>query len=624
MLRKIGLIATVVILACLIAETSIRTGILESLENGYYDLWHQMAGKRAQPTHTTIVVIDDETLLTHRNKPLAFWSPYFARAIGVLRNAGVTVIGIDFIFDVDAGAFFNTLDIPDTEEKSRMFNAVLLEQLTQGQVILAGLLAKNTHQEWKLRTSLDEYVMLLPEQAADIGLVNLLPDTDNIVRHFPPSFYTDDTVPGLNFATLLAVRAIGLDPQSKTWTFNGAEVPRADTPFPIGFVGPPDTIPRLSLSRLLSPNALDDPEVQGLQGKVVIIAEGSTGSQDVHFTPYASAFPGKARQLMSGAEIHANIIETLLTGRFPRHIPPWIRVLILLIVITLTTLLFFSVTPWKGMGIGLVLGMFWMLPAYVLFLGNWILPIAHLQVALAVSYFATLGFRLTGEERERVRLRQIFGRFVSDDVVEHLVTTGVSPRLGGEVYQVTVLFSDIRDFTTISEILTPSEVVEMLNTYFSRVCEPILAQGGMINKFIGDAVMAVFGAPASLPDHGERAIRAALMMKQTAEEFRIWMQKRFPDKHLPEFRIGIGLHSGEALAGNIGSTRRMEYTVIGDTVNTASRLESASKDLKWSIAASAATINAARNIALIGGRDEIHVKGREQMVEVFELVGVKA
>ena len=263
-----------------------------------------------------------------------------------------------------------------------------------------------------------------------------------------------------------------------------------------------------------------------------------------------------------------------------------------------------------------------MLPAYLFFLGDWILPVAYIQVALAVGYFVTLGFRLTGEERERARLRQMFGRFVSDDVVDHLVTAGTSPQLGGEEYQVTVLFSDIRNFTTISEKLTPSEVVEMLNSYLSRVCEPVLAQGGMINKFIGDAVMAVFGAPASFPDHGERAVRAALAMKQTAEEFRIWMQERFPDKDLPEFRIGIGLHSGEALAGNIGSTQRMEYTVIGDTVNTASRLESASKELKWIIVASAATINAAHNIVLTDGHDTIHVKGREQMVEVFEIVGI--
>lgn len=622
--KKIGLIAIVVVVAALAAELSFHAGILASLENGYYDLWHQMAGQHANPAYTTIVAIDDQTLLAHQNEPLAFWGPHFARAIAVLRRAGVAMIGLDFIFDVDVTAFFNTLELPANEEKSRMFNAALLEQLTQGQVILAGLLAQNTDEGWTLRTSRDEYVLLLPHQAADVGLVNLLPDSDNIVRHFPSAFYSDNTAPGLSFATLLGVRAAGLDPQSPPWIFHDVEVPRTDTPLPIGFVEPPGTIPRLSLSRLLSPTALDDPGVQRLNGKVVIIAEEATGSQDMHFTPYASAFPGSVRQFMSGAEIHANIVETLLTGRFPRPIPNWIRLLLLLIILSLATVVFFRTTPWNGVGIGIGIGLFWLFPAYLAFLGQWGLPVASIQMALVVSYLATLGCRFTGEERERTRLRHMFGRFVSDEVVEYLVTTGVHPQLGGEVYQVTVLFSDIRNFTTISEKLTPSEVVEMLNAYFGRICEPILAQGGMINKFVGDAVMAVFGAPVSFPNHAERALRAALGMKLRAEKFRNWMQQRFPATDLPEFRIGIGIHSGDVVVGNIGSPKRMEYTAIGDTVNTASRLESASKDLKWTIVASAETITAASTHVLTDGHDNIAVKGRQQEVEVFEVVGVRA
>jgi adenylate cyclase len=269
-------------------------------------------------------------------------------------------------------------------------------------------------------------------------------------------------------------------------------------------------------------------------------------------------------------------------------------------------------------------GVLWLLPAYVLFRYDWIVPVANVQMAIGVSYLAALGLRLSGEERSRAHLRQMFGQFVSEDVVEHLVATGIAPHLGGQACEVTVLFADIRNFTAISEILPPPDVVEMLNTYFTRVCEPILAQGGMINKFIGDAVMAVFGAPAVFPDHAERAIRAALTMKATAQEFRVWMQERFPATDLPEFRIGIGVHSGEAVVGNIGSTQRMEYTVIGDMVNIASRLESASKDLRWTIVGSAAAINAAKDIALTGERREIQVKGSEQAVEVFEVVGVKA
>ena len=186
----------------------------------------------------------------------------------------------------------------------------------------------------------------------------------------------------------------------------------------------------------------------------------------------------------------------------------------------------------------------------------------------------------------------------------------------------TVLFADIRNFTSMSESLNPHEVVEMLNAYFSRVCEPILAQGGTVDKFIGDAVMAVFGSPALQADHARRALRAALAMAEKAREFRAWMEKRFPNRGLSDFRIGIGVHTGEAVVGNIGSPQRFEFTAIGDTVNTASRLEGLTKELGWTIVASSGTIAAAGPGVVTGGREELRVKGRREAVVVVEVHGL--
>ncbi|MGQ9652501.1 MAG: adenylate/guanylate cyclase domain-containing protein, partial [Thermodesulfobacteriota bacterium] len=257
----------------------------------------------------------------------------------------------------------------------------------------------------------------------------------------------------------------------------------------------------------------------------------------------------------------------------------------------------------------------------LLFQMDWILPVAGPQLALAVSYLGTLALRLTGEEKERARLRQMFGRYVSDEVVEKLLSSGRRPDLGGETLQVTVLFSDIRNFTTISERLTAHEVVEMLNAYFERACEPILSHGGTVDKFIGDAVMAIFGSPVPNPDHATRAVKAALEMAKIAAEFGTWMGRRFHGKELPEFAIGIGLHSGEAVIGDIGSPKRMEFTAIGDTVNTASRLEGATKQLGCTILASKATVERAGPSVLTGKRDRILVKGKGEPVEVFEVIG---
>jgi adenylate cyclase len=209
---------------------------------------------------------------------------------------------------------------------------------------------------------------------------------------------------------------------------------------------------------------------------------------------------------------------------------------------------------------------------------------------------------------------------VDDDVLEKLLASGMLPDLGGEACQVTVLFADIRNFTTISERLEPHQVVEMLNTYLSQACESILAQGGTVDKFIGDAVMAVFGAPAPHPDHARRALRAALDLAAKAREIRSWMNRRFGDKELPDFAIGIGLHTGEAIVGNIGSPRRLEFTAIGDTVNAASRLESLTKELGWTIVASQSTIAAAPGV-MTGRQETRQVKGRQEPLEVFEVLG---
>jgi len=201
-----------------------------------------------------------------------------------------------------------------------------------------------------------------------------------------------------------------------------------------------------------------------------------------------------------------------------------------------------------------------------------------------------------------------------------LIADGQRPNLSGEKLDVTVLFSDIRNFTTISEKLDAEEVVEMLNAYFGRTCEPIMEHGGMVNKFIGDAVMAIFGSPVHYDDHAHRALLAAQGMAREAEKFKSWMKERFPDRGLPEFGIGIGVHSGPAVMGDIGSVKRREFTAIGDTVNAASRLEGVTKDLGCVVVASAASITAAGEGIRTGRREVVHVKGKAEPIEVFEVL----
>lgn len=597
-----------------------RAGWLDVPEHIYYDLWHVLAGPRVEPRHAAIVAIDDKTLLEYRDEPLAFWGSHYADAIEVLRKVGTRIIGFDIALHVSAESWLKKLDVAGTDI-SRTHDISMRKQLASGHVVLSGTVAGIDQGKGQLILPLDEHLFVLPRGLADVGLTNFFPDADGVMRHFVPALFDDGMPPSLTFAALLSVRAAGLEINSPGFLFEKWEMPNGPLPQRIGFVGPPGTIPRISFSRLLDPQAQGDPEIRKLKDKVVIIGADNTANQDMHLTPYAQRVLSMGGRLMSGPEIHANIVETILTGNFPRLVPSWFRISYMVAVLAAGTILFFKLSPWGGLGIGLLFGLVCAFLAFLLFGIRWILPVTNVHVALVVVYLGTLGFRLTGEERDRARLRKIFGRYVSDEVVDKLLSTGRRPDLGGEALQVTVLFSDIRNFTTISERLNAHEVVEMLNNYLSRACEPILEQGGTVDKFIGDAVMALFGSPVAYADHARRALVAAMQMVETARAFRNWMHERFPDKNLPEFDIGIGLHTGEAVIGNVGSPKRLEFTAIGDTVNIASRLEGLTKEFGWTIVASAETIAAAGPGVRTFRRQRVFVKGRAEEVEVFEVVG---
>lgn len=605
-----GVLLVVLIMAG--AQTAIQGEWLKLPEDWYYDLWHQLAGVRYAPRHVVIAAIDDQTRLEHQDEPLVFWSPHFARAMAVLRQSGARVIGLDLLFSVSAESWLKKLKLPESD-RSRTYDLPFRQQLALGQVVLAGDLARDPQGKAKILLPLPDYWGSLPGKMDDVGLVKFYNDPDGVIRRFVPALALAPDEAWGTFAQLLAERAA---PGTRA-PAEGGQLPR------IGFAGPPGTIPRVSFRRLLSPGAEQDAQVQGLKDKVVIIAYEPSESQDIRQTPYARGFLTIPARQMAGAELHANIVETLLTGRYPRPVSTFLQLAYLLALLTGGTALFFRLSPGRGLAALGLLALVAAVFAYLMFLSYRLVPVAVPQLGLVLSYLGVLGLRLTGEERERARLRQIFGRYVAEEVVEKMLAAGKQPDLGGEALPVTVLFADIRNFTPMSETLSPHEVVEMLNNYFSRVCEPILEQGGTVDKFIGDAVMAVFGSPAPHPDHARRAVRAALAMAGKAQEFRTWMAQRFPGRGLLDFHIGIGLHTGEAVVGNIGSPKRFEFTAIGDTVNTASRLEGVTKELGWIIVASAATITAAGPGVVTGGRKELQVKGRQEPVAVLEVQGLE-
>lgn len=614
----------------LLIEGVYRFSPLETAEHVYSDLWHRLSGVRYTPQHVALVAVDDQSLAQFSDDPLVFWTPLFARACETLRQAGVAVIGVDFLFTITPEKWIAKLQLKDTEGLKN-YDQVFRQMLGTGKIALVGTLVRGHEGDRDtLLLPHQDYLLSLPDfdLVSHIGYANLKTDEDGSVRRYeiaPVSNLASglaEGAPRLALGALLAVRARGLPADASAWDIAGRTI-SPERLANISFAGPPGTFPKISFSRLLDENAAKDPAVLALRGKVVIVGGDFIGMNDVHDTPYSGSLSGAGGALMTGPEIQASIVETLLSGTVTAPVSDWLRWSVCLLLIALTLCLYRNLSPWSGLGVLAAAGAVALLTAWWLFQGFRLFPAAHLQLGLLAAYTLSYGGRLTREEREKRFIRSVFRRYVADHVVDTLLASGKMPDLGGEKTTVTVLFSDIRNFTTTSERLGAHEVVEFLNRYFERICAIILEEGGTIDKFIGDAVMVQFGAPVPYPDHAARALRASLAMRAAAAEFKSWMSERFADRNLPAFKIGIGMHTGEAIVGNVGSSQRMEYTVIGDTVNLASRLESASKTLGCVIVASGETLKVAGIAVRTGLHDVIQVKGRETPVEIFEVIDLE-
>lgn len=619
----------ILFVSVLVSELTQLSGILRTLDYLYSDAWHRFAGERYEAQHVALVVVDEPTLRDNPDQPLVFWTPLFARAIETLRRVEAVTIGIDFLFSISPETWMRSLEIP-VGPKLRNFDLGFRQQINAGKVILIGSRVKgNGSANDSLLLPAQDYLFSLPDFdiTAHVALADLQPDDDGGIREYEmaPSINLPaelrDGAPRFSLGALLAIRASGQKVEDSEWLFAGQKI-TADHRGTIGFVGPPGSIPRISMSALLADQAHLDPKVQSLRGKAIIIGGDYQGMGDVHFTPHNRSILGAAGALMTGPEIQANIAETLLSGKELKPVTPVIRVAIWASMLLAGCILFQLLSPLAGL---FALGSILLLSAFVAWLAfiSWsLLPIASLQIAATLTYVLAYGSRLTRQQREEARIRRTFDRYVSGNVVEKLLESESLPSLGGEKAEISILFSDIRNFTSISEKLDPQEVVEFLNEYFERVCNPILELGGTIDKFIGDAVMVQFGAPWPYADHAHRAVQAALEMREQAVGFRSWMKNRFPERGLPEFNIGIGIHSGSAVVGNIGSSKRTEYTAIGDAVNLASRLEGVTKTFGCMILASEATIRAAGERVKVGRSKSVQVKGRHEPVTVFEVFDV--
>jgi adenylate cyclase len=350
-------------------------------------------------------------------------------------------------------------------------------------------------------------------------------------------------------------------------------------------------------------------EREKFAGKIVLVGFTAAGF-DIRSTPLQPAIPGIVT--------HANAIDNLVNDRFNRD-ANLALVCIALFAVAAAAGFFFYDLKSQVVATLLFLAVMaaWTALSYFSLLEGIIVPTAAPLSAFLLTFVGSTAAGIVAEQSRTKQLRGVFGKYVSPQVLEHILENPDRVELGGHRVELTILFSDIRGFTSISEASEPEEVVEMLNEYLTRMVEILLRYGGTLDKFIGDAVMGFWNAPTPDPEHALHAVQCAIDMVDETARLRAEWEK----EGKPSLRIGVGINTGDAVVGNIGSQQVFGYTVIGDAVNLASRLESKNKDYGTEIIVSEFTRERIGDSIPTNYLDEVKVKGKEKAVKIYQVKG---
>ncbi len=456
-------------------------------------------------------------------------------------------------------------------------------------------------------------VAILEEEAAALGHASVFHDTDGVVRRLPTVIADQDgSQPALALAAvakyLRRADVIESPIQDNALALAGRSIPiSGGNAMLINYTGGSDEAGRIvnfeSVSYVDALRAGIDPEF--FEDKLVIIGVTASGMGDAFWTPMA--------EMMHGVEIHATAIHTILSDNFLRPAPAGIHIASILILALLCGLVVLRLRLlWAAVSAAL-LCFAYLLIASSLFDHGIILNVSYPPLTVLGAFVGMNIYSIARERSEKRELTKTFGRYISPAVVDRTLAALEEGklRLGGDEQEVTVAFADMRGFVGASEKMRPDELVRVLNTYLSKVIEAVINHDGMINKFGGDSVMAVWNAPTACEGHSLLAVRAAIDAQHAVEQLH-------EDMTIPKMDFGIGINTGQAVAGNMGSEDRLEYSVIGDAVNTAARLADATPGGKIWIGSS--TFEMVKDHIRSRSLGELAVKGRQESVQAYEVV----
>ncbi len=538
--RKRLLLAAVTAVTVALGLAAYATNLLYPLEAQAVDARFSIRGTHASLTKRFLIVqVDDATFNYFNKRGMAanwpFPRRYHARVIDNLLAAGAKLIAFDIAFTQQTDAYDDNALI---EAINRAHNMVLATTAVSagGQT---GVIGGRAEQQ---------------AVGATVGDSTVIADSQGVIRDFQHSYQGIDTFP-------VAIAARAAAHQIPAKTFGGATVR-----VPIDYPGPPGTVADIPYWQVWANRF----PASAVRGRIVIVGAQASILQDIHATPTSGS------EVMDGPEIQADSAATALAGIPLRFAGAWLNMIVIILFAAMTPLLSIAFRLRTTMLISFVMAALFTLGAQVAFDNGTILVYSYPVLAMVLAIIATLTIVLLGEAFERQHAREIFARFVPPSVVDEvLARTDDDFRLGGVERDCTVLFSDLRGFTSFSETQPAAKVIEVVNYYLNEMTEAILAAGGTLISYMGDGIMAVFGAPIEQPDHADRALHASReMIGPRLQRFNDWL---LGQGYESGFRMGVGLNSGTVMAGNVGAEQRVEYTAIGDTTNTASRLEGMTK-----------------------------------------------
>ncbi len=546
-------------------------GFLSNVETKFTDILY---GGKAPLNNIVIIEIDDRSIQEFGRWP--FNRIYFGEVVKHLHDAKVVAIDV---------AFFEE-SVKVTDDK------MAAEFAASGNVIIPVEYLSFKKVGEKV---VGDEILVPPENILnsvnDVAYVNIITDPDGVTR----ALKLDLSDEYENFAVKIYEN------------FWNRPFPKRDSRFLINYIGSPGTFKRYSFSDVANGKIRDSV----FEDKIVLIGATSPDLHDDYFVPTSE---GKA---MPGVEIHANAVQTMINKDYLSIEPAWSVLFKILLFSLLVVVIFYYSPIWLAPILNLATLMFYFLFAILIFNKGIIVNIVYVPATIIVSYIAVVLYFYRTEKKERAVVLGAFEKYVSPKIIKKVTEDPSALNLGGEKRTITVFFSDIRGFTSISEKLNPEKLVHLLNEYLTEMTNIILKHEGVVDKYMGDAIMAFWNAPMDQPDHALRAAHASFDMEKALKK----LQQKWKKDGIPAFDIGIGLNTGPAVVGNMGSDSRFDYTAMGDTVNLGARLESINKQYSSRILISENTKNMIKKEFMTRKIDKVAVKGKNEPVMIYELAG---